>query len=265
KHTAVMIDALSSRGFSEISAIYLAVPSIVGNDQQTVIYASNLEWNNVRPIEILKEYIPEGIPFIVENDANLQAIASASALSESTDLPDSFLYDFGNYGVGGALVQDGRIARGANGWSGEIGHMVIDPNGERCHCSALGCLETFAGRQAMLEKAGLPLDSDLSVLLKEAQEGNPSAVGAIKRAGWALGIALTNAVNLLDVNHVILGNGLGQLLPWMRDEIERQLDNRLLGRDSKTVNIEGSLAGPNASATGGALEALQSRVSSPMP
>lgn len=260
-----MVEALTQLGTKEISGITLAVPSVIDGDGKRVIYASNLEWRDLVPYDVLKTYLPDGVPFVVDNDANVQALATASLISTSDAPLDSFLYVFGEYGIGGALVENGKVVRGPNGWYGEIGHMAIDPWGDRCHCGAPGCLETFIGRRLLMEKAGLPEGSTVDDLVHALEEGSYEALSTVHRAGWALGIALANAANLIDLNQVVLGTGLAPLLPWMENEIKKQLDLRLIGRKSDTIAIRPVAIDANLSSIGGALQSLQVRLDSPVP
>lgn len=260
-----MIRDLRSRNFRDISGITLGAPSTIDYEEKRIIYASNLEWRNIKPFDYLNRYIPKDVPFVVDNDANLEALASASVLSEKDPNFDSFLYVFGEFGIGGALVEDGRVIRGDHGWSGEIGHMTIDPYGERCHCGAMGCLETLVGRRALMTKAGLPVESPTEDLVKILKSGNIDALSVVRKAGWALGLALANAVNLIDVKRIVLGNGLAPLLPWMSEEISKQLDTHLIGRTSQTIEIRAVQTDANSSSAGGALQSLQARIETPIP
>lgn len=260
-----MIKNLRSRGFRSICGITLAAPSPIDYEKKQVIYASNLEWRNINPQEYLREYIPEEVPFVVDNDANLEALASASALSGKDPDFDSFLYVFGEFGIGGALIEKGRVVRGDHGWCGEIGHMTVDPFGEKCYCGAIGCLETLIGRRALMTKAGLSIEASTEDLVSTLEAGNIDALSAVKKGGWALGLALANAANLIDINRIVLGNGLAPLLPWMSEEITSQLDTHLIGRTAETIKVRGVQTDANSSSAGGALQSLQVRIETPIP
>lgn len=259
-----MIADLRSRGFNNISGITLAVPSPIDYEEKRIIYASNLEWHNIKPLDYMYKYFPQDVPFEVDNDANLEALASASVLAKNNADFDSFLYVFGEFGIGGALVNEGKVVRGEHGWCGEIGHMTIDPYGEKCHCGALGCLETLAGHRALMTKTGLPIESSTDDLVTKLEKGDVDALSVVRKAGWALGIALANAINLIDVSRVVLGNGLAPLLPWMDEEITKQLDVHLIARNSETIQVRGVQTDVNSSSIGGALQALQPSIEAPI-
>lgn len=259
---AKMFVRLRERGVLEISGVTLAVPGTVDSENSEVIFAPNLNWRHVRPEELLRGAIA-GVSFEVDNDANLQAISVAAALSQSVLKPETFLYVSGDVGIGGAILNSGIINRGDHGWAGEIGHLTIEPDGPECHCGSRGCLEKYAGWEAIRLAAGAPPTMSSSQLLIELEAGHSGVVSAIDRAGWALGIAIANVVKLVDVYTVVLGTGLSKLVPGLMPSMERQLDLRLLGATSADLDV---LAAPDEdypSARGGALNALQLRLGQP--
>jgi glucokinase len=158
---------------------------------------------------------------------------------------DSLLGVFWGTGVGGALVLGGRdwLGRGA---AGEIGHIVVKRGGARCTCGRRGCLEAYAGRGAMEAKARRLHDAgkrtDLFKIMKAKghdrltssiwehalREGDPVAKHLLDRAVKALGAGIASAVNLLDVEAVIIGGGLGvRLGEPFRERIERRMQPHL--------------------------------------
>jgi glucokinase len=132
-------------------------------------------------------------------------------------------------GVGGGLVIDGELHDGRGG-AGEIGHLVVKPGGRRCGCGRRGCLEAYAGRArleararrlaAKGQKTNLfdimrKLDRDRlssGVYARALKKGDPMTQKLIADAAWALGIALASAQNLLDLEAIVVGGGLGDRL-----------------------------------------------------
>jgi glucokinase len=132
-------------------------------------------------------------------------------------------------GVGGGLVQDGRLVNGATGNAGHIGHVVVDPSGPFCVCGGRGCLEAIARGPALAAWAqgegwrpgqALVTAKDLA---DDAAQGHPTGVAAMRRAGGALGIAIASAVHLCDVEVVSIGGGLAQAGPLLFDPLEEAL------------------------------------------
>jgi glucokinase len=127
-------------------------------------------------------------------------------------------------GVGGALVLDGRLHQGVGGRAGEIGHTTVAPDGPACSCGNHGCLELYAGARAIARAAGR---ETFEATATAAREGDERAAAAIRAAGAALGIALTNALMLLMPERVVIGGGTvaatgDLLLGAARAELERR-------------------------------------------
>ncbi len=117
----------------------------------------------------------------------------------------------------------GELFRGTHGFGGELGHVVVDPSGARCACGARGCLETVAGRAAVLRAAGVPPRAGAAELLARAEAGEGRALAALAGAGRALGIALTAVVNVLDPEAVLLGGYLTPFTPWLEGPVSAEL------------------------------------------
>ncbi|MFE4867371.1 ROK family protein [Streptomyces sp. NPDC056682] len=209
----------------------LALPGLVSDG--TVRQAPNLGWSGVSAQELFAEALAElhpagpALPVRSENEANLAALAELwfGGLGRVR----SFLYVSGEIGVGGAVVIGGELLRGAHGFAGEIGHMVIDPAGPPCRCGARGCLEQYAGQGALLRAAGIDESSGahgIAQLALKAERGDGPAVSAIERAGLMLGRGLSAAVNLLDPDAVVLGGIYPELMPWLAPAADRVLASR---------------------------------------
>ncbi|MFE0513640.1 ROK family protein, partial [Streptomyces sp. NPDC058964] len=144
--------------------------------------------------------------------------------------PRDFLHVSAEIGIGAALVVDGRLLRGTRGFAGELGHVPVRPDGPPCPCGGRGCLEQYAGEEAVLRAAGLEPGEDLvGLLARRAEDGDEGVRRALRDAGTALGIALTGAVNLLDPQSVVLGGALAGLSPWLLPSLEDELADRTAG------------------------------------
>ncbi|MER5949420.1 ROK family transcriptional regulator [Streptomyces sp. NPDC001904] len=218
-------------------AAELALPGLVSGG--AVRQAPNLGWNRV-PVEglfaqALSALRPEhrALPVSADNEANLAAMAELwFATADDDRAPvNSFVYLTGEIGVGGALVLNGQLLRGAHGFAGEIGHLVVDPDGPPCSCGARGCLEQYAGQAALLraadldEKAGA---AGVAELEARARAGQPRALQALEEAGRRLGRVLSGAVNLLDPDAVILGGAFRELKPWLAPAADAELTARVV-------------------------------------
>jgi predicted NBD/HSP70 family sugar kinase len=190
----------------------------------TVAHARNLpEWDAPFPLaSVLSEQL--GIPVTAANDVGV-AVDAEARLGAGRSY-GSFLGAWWGTGVGGAVVLDGRrwLGRGA---AGELGHTVVKLGGARCDCGRRGCLEAYAGRAAMERRARRAASRGRKTVLFELMEkhgstrltsgiwdralkhGDELASRIIARAVEALGAGIASAVNLLDVEAVVVGGGLG--------------------------------------------------------
>ncbi|MCQ4040765.1 ROK family protein [Streptantibioticus rubrisoli] len=209
-------------GLRPVAAV-LAVPGLVGEAPGTVATAPNLGWRDVAASGLCAQ----GLPLEVENEANLGALAE---LWHGTGTSD-FIHVSAAEGIGAALVVGGRLFRGARGFAGELGHVPLCPDGPVCACGARGCLEQYAGEEAVLRQAGLAAGEDaVRRLASRAREGDRCALAALERAGEALGTALAGAVNLVDPEAVVLGGAYAELGDWLLPGMRRELTARALRR-----------------------------------
>ncbi|MFI2435340.1 ROK family protein [Streptomyces sp. NPDC018693] len=201
----------------------VAVPGLVARDARTVVRAPNLDWRDTD----LGALLPGDFPLTVDNEANFGALAE---LWLGQDTPSDFLHVSAEIGIGGAVVVDGSLLRGTRGFAGELGHVPVHPDGPECVCGGRGCLEQYAGEEAVLRSAGLELGEDrVGLLAGRATDGDEDVQRALRDAGRALGVALTGAVNLLDPQGVVLGGALAGLAPWLLPSLEAELARRTAG------------------------------------
>ncbi|MGW2284837.1 ROK family protein [Streptomyces phaeochromogenes] len=205
------------------AGIAVAVPGLVARDARTVVRAPNLDWHDTD----LGALLPDEVPLTVDNEANFGGLAELW-LNETA--PRDFVHVSAEIGIGGAVVVDGRLLRGTHGFAGELGHVPVRPEGPACACGGRGCLEQYAGEEAVLRAAGLePGEDRVGLLAERAAQGDKNVRRALHDAGTALGIALTGAVNLLDPEAVVLGGALSGLAPWLLPSLERELARRTAG------------------------------------
>ncbi|MET9732598.1 ROK family transcriptional regulator [Streptomyces sp. NPDC006458] len=205
------------------AGLAVAVPGLVARDARTVVRAPNLGWHDVD----LGALLPVEHPLTVDNEANFGGLAE---LWLGADTPRDFLHVSAEIGIGAAVVVDGQLLRGTRGFAGELGHVPVRPDGPECACGGRGCLEQYAGEEAVLRASGLEQGEDrVGLLAGRAAAGDEAVRHALREAGEALGIALTGAVNLLDPSGVVLGGALAGLAPWLLPSLEAELARRTAG------------------------------------
>lgn len=246
-----------------IAGVCVALPGLVDSVTGPLRLAPNLGWAEVDVCGLLARHpLFDGLPIEVANEATLAAQAEVSALrSEGIE---SFFYVSGEIGIGGALVQDHRLRPGSRGWGGEIGHTSVDPAGPSCRCGSTGCLEQFAGKDALTSAAGLHPQAPIGDLVRLARSGSPRALEALANAGTALGVALANMLNLLDVDTVVFGGLYAPLHPWLEETLMQQLSTRVLSARWSPVTVRPALVSDVAALTGAARNVLDRLIADPM-
>jgi predicted NBD/HSP70 family sugar kinase len=179
-------------------------------------------WDGVRAGEDMAARL--GVPVYVENDANLEALAEA--LQGAGRGVADVVYIMVSAGIGAGVIIGGRLHRGARGTAGEIGHVLIDENGDVCRCGNRGCLETLAagpGLADLLRRTHGPLS--VPDMLSLASDGDTGVRRVIEDAGRHIGVAAANVCNVLNPERVIVGGELSAagdlLLDPLRDALRR--------------------------------------------
>ncbi|MFK4599585.1 ROK family protein [Streptomyces pristinaespiralis] len=235
----------------------LALPGLISGG--SVLQAPNLGWTSVPAEAPFAEALaallpgPPALPVRSENEANLAALAELwfGGLGDVR----SFLYLTGEIGVGGALVLDGELLRGANGFAGEIGHVSVSDGGPLCRCGSRGCLEQYAGQAALLRAAGLDERAGaagMAELEHRARAGDDATLAALAGAGRALGRALSGAVNLFDPDAVVLGGVYRPLMPWLGPPTGAELEARVVSGLWSPTSARLRASSPAADAARGA-------------
>ena len=208
----------------QVEAVGIGAAGFVSSDRSTVLFAPNLAWRDeplgARVGEALK------IPVVVENDANAAAWGEF-AFGAAKDVEHMVCLTVGT-GIGGGVVIDGELLRGAHGVAAELGHMRVVPGGHRCGCGARGCIEQYASGSALVregraqaESGSLAAAQMLSVcgitdpaqltgpmITKAATSGDPCAVELFDDLGRWLGEALASIATLFDPAMIVVGGGV---------------------------------------------------------
>jgi glucokinase len=236
-----MVASLQDAGAGQaMRAAGVSTPGPCNPDLGVVTEPPNLPgWHDVPLAALLRGRL--GIPVWIENDANAAALAE-HRLGAGRGSRHMLLLALGT-GIGGGLVLDGRLYRGASGAGGELGHMQLVSDGPRCNCGRHGCLEALAsgialGREAQALAASEPdgavatlaaregIEPDARILDMAADAGDAAADETIRAAGRVLGTGLTNLVNIFDPEVIVIGGSL------------RKLGERYLGTAKEIVRRE---------------------------
>lgn len=250
--------ALLSADGVRIAGTALALPGVVDDVTGPLRLAPNLGWRDVDVIGLLAaDPVLGGMPPRLGNEANFAARAEARIRRGA---PASFVYVSGEVGIGGAIVLDGAIWGGPHGWSGEIGHTVVGTAGS---FDEGGTLESFAGQDAIAQRAGLPRGATATEIVAAARRGDPPTLAALDVAGGALGVTLANVVNTVEVQHVILGGIYAELAEYLRPTVMVQLERRAITAPWAAIELSVARARQYPAMTGAAIDALQMLVEEP--
>jgi predicted NBD/HSP70 family sugar kinase len=209
-----------SRHRDRVRSFAISVPGTVSGTR--LIQAANLGWSNLE-LELVRPEQAAGLPLTACNDATYSAIAErahgAAAGSASS------LHLFMDSGIGGALVDGGRVTTGAHGMAGEFGHMPFGSRRSLCRCGARGCWNTELEGAALARALGRTAPADevsfSRAVLADAQAGDRRARGAAGRAAAALGRGTAGLVNATDPELVVLSGLASELLDAAPDRLHR--------------------------------------------
>lgn len=236
----------------DIVGVGVSVPGVVRRSDGLVHEAPNLHWTNVPMGDRLEAVLR--MPITVANDAELGALAEhlRGVARGSSDA----VYVSADIGVGGGVISGGATLRGTAGYVGELGHMVIRPDGRDCYCGSRGCWETEVGEPALCRALDLPEESARGVVVAELRAMNRRPNPLPERlAGYIemLTLGLVNIVNLLSPELVVLGDLLTALPDWLIAEVGKEVHRRsLVSRAVGGTKIVASALGADAKLIGAA-------------
>ena len=204
----LIVEMLTREGFehSDLLALGVGLPMPVDPDSGIAGRANFMApWSGVAVGEAFSRRL--GCPAMVDKSAHFAAVAEA-AHGVGRAHPD-MIYVHASHNVSGAVVVDGRLARGSHGTAGEFGHVTVDPAGDICECGSRGCLTTIAGAQALTAPLRATRGScTLADVVAGAIDGDPGCVRVVADAGAAIGGVVANAVVTLGSSAVVVGGEL---------------------------------------------------------
>lgn len=257
--------------YPDAEGIGIGFPGSV-DAQGRVSYPPNFPgWEVLTPVYELRPLLDTSIPIVVENDANVAAWAEAR-VGSGRNVPH-FLYVTLGTGVGGSIISDGEIWRGATGGAGEIGHVTVDVNGPICNCGARGCIEAFIGSRYMTSYVrqkmrrypesllhGMVSDGkDLTPqLINEAAEGGDVfAQNFLSELGRLLGAALAGVMNICDLHLCVVGGGISKAETFLLGQARRTLRARVLQAIATDVQLTVAALSTDAGIVGAALLSMK--------
>jgi glucokinase len=217
--------------------------------QGTIEFAPNLRWKGIVPLaKMIKDKID--VPVLLTNDANAAAIGEM-IYGAAKGMKDFIVITLGT-GLGSGIVSNGQLIYGHDGFAGEIGHVIVDPNGRQCGCGRKGCLETYASATGLVKTVNQFLEerqdeSSLRKLTKDqitskkiydaALAGDKLALEAFDYTCKILGFTLANSVAYTSPEAIILFGGLALAKEFMYDATKKYMEENLLQIFQNKVKI----------------------------
>ncbi len=252
-------DAVKEKG--KISGFGLAVAGTVNPLNGVISNAPNVPCLEGFPLpDILSRELD--LPVILENDANAAAVGE-NWLGASKDFQNSICVTLGT-GVGGGIIIDGKVLRGADGTAAEIGHICVEPFGAPCGCGSLGCVEQYSSAQAIVRltrelesqypKSDLTEKYNLTALeiYEAGKDGDELALEVFRRQGFYLGIALADLINILNPDVIVMGGGAAAGWDLFMPHARAQIRLRAYRQPAERVKLVTAACGDDAGILGAA-------------
>lgn len=247
---ASVVDELQQEVDGTIVGVGVGVAGGVDRSRSTVYFAPNLAWSGV-PVRTVLE-AATGLPVVVENDGSAAAWAEAR-FGAAKDTSNIVMVTVGT-GIGGGIVMDGHVMRGAHGVAAEIGHMNAVPDGRPCGCGRNGCWEQYASGNALVREArtlaaerrseagtllamgdGTPEGVEGAHITKAAIHGDPVAVEAFAIVGTWLGRGLADLTAIVDPDAFVIGGGVSEAGDLLLANAHRTLTEKVFGASSRPL------------------------------
>lgn len=243
-----------TRSNGEVCAIGVGAPGPIDRERGVLLAAPNLPgWENLPLCALLRENL--GIPTRLENDANAAAYGEYFTRRKRGESVSSMaLFTIGT-GVGGGIVLDDRLVRGAFGSAGEVGHLIVDSEGRDCPCGQRGCLERYASATAISElftQATGATGVSAREICEQAAGGDPAAAAIIDQAARFLAIAIITLQHLVNPELVALGGGVAGAGAVLLDPVRRWTRTLTWKLIDDAPRIELATAGNDAGMIGAA-------------
>ncbi len=256
---------------AQVLGVGVAVPGHVKAKEGLVKWAPNFkdQWKDVPIASLIERHL--GLPVQIGNDANLAALGEFR-FGAGRAVRHLVMVTLGT-GIGGGIIVDGKLLDGADGGAGEIGHMVVNPGG-RGGNSAFGSVEGETQRDAIIERAARKIQEGYetslgervdynrfaltpAIIAEEAQKGDAIALEVFEETGYYLGLCVTNLIDLLNPEMVVIGGGIAQAGDIILDPIRRTVTATAIRSLAKSCQIVPAELGDNAGIFGGAAIILQ--------
>ncbi|SRR6266567_948797 len=257
----------------DLLTIGVALPGQVDFDNETLLFAPNLDVRNMPLVMMLKEHFPHSSIALI-NDVCSQGIGE-QRIGAGKNVKD-LVYLFVSYGIGSSIIINEKLYTGAENLAGEFGHIAVCYDGPRCSCGKNGCLEAFSSRRAIIEaiqeeqKAGAetilsnminlsekPLDLSAALIAEAIDQDDALTIEVVKKAAHVFGIGIASIINLINPRMIVLGGDVIDNIDLFFEQAKASAKERCLSNNGeKTTILRGEL-GTTAGAYGAAVFAKE--------
>lgn len=249
----------------QIASVGAGIPGLA-DENGRVVLCTNLGWKDVPLRDEFQKRLNK--PFYVDNDANVAALAE-SVIGVSAGTSSSVFITLGT-GIGSGIIFNGQIVRGHHGIGGELGHMILELDGIPCSCGNHGCLEQYCSATAMIRMARQlvavhpeslilkladsdPMKIHAKTIFDALREGDEIAQKVFRKYVIYLSQAITNIVNLMDPEMIILGGGVSRAGSILLDAVREEYPKYVLFKNLPLTRVELASLGSEAGIIGAAM------------
>lgn len=266
-----MVKSLSADAGAPVAAVGFGIPSMIDRSRGRAVMSVNVPLRAFNFVDYMSKKL--NTPVFIDNDANLAALAEVRA-GAARGASEVLMVTLGT-GIGGGIIIDGNVYRGATGSAAELGHMVVDADGPKCPgaCPNYGCLEALASGTALKrmaaeearakpesllgKAAALGEEIDGELLFKLSEEGDDVSREVFRRLGYYLGLGITSLVNIFNPEYFVVGGGLINAGDYFMPVAVEILKSRGLKPNRDVVKVVPAQFGTEAGMLGAACLAIE--------
>ncbi|OIJ12059.1 ROK family protein [Anaerobacillus alkalilacustris] len=218
-----------------VVGIGIGIPGII-NNQGRILLTPNLDWEYGNLLEEIQQEFQ--LPVIIENEAN--AGAYGEKFFGAGRNYENLIYVSAGIGIGVGMIFNNKLYKGTNGFSGEMGHMIIQTDGRECSCGSNGCWELYASEKALLEEANHILKDEQPFNLEaliELARSNKEIASLFKQVGYYLGVGINNIINTFNPEQIIIGNRLAMAKDLLDEPMKKVIKNNTLKQHQENLKI----------------------------
>ncbi len=227
-----IIDQLIKKKIKPIVGISVGTPGLVNTREGIVVNAVNLEWQDLPLRQLLEKKYK--LPVSVLNDSQATAIGEFVYGGHRISDENMIVINV-RHGIGSGILVNGRLFQGDGGGAGEIGHVVVQEDGELCRCGKRGCLETISSARAVIQQLNV---SSLDEAQRAFDAGDKKAREVIARSAHYLGISLANLTGILNIQKIVVTGNMNRFGDTWLNEINSSMRNAALSRLVENTHLE---------------------------